>query len=60
MCESEAMGFDYVMVQEHFFQPDGYAPSVPVFLTLLAERTRTIRIGSYIYILPLHHAAQLA
>ncbi|WP_433377876.1 LLM class flavin-dependent oxidoreductase [Streptosporangium sp. CA-115845] len=60
MCESEAMGFDYVMVQEHFFQPDGYAPSVPVFLTLLAERTRTIRIGSYVYILPLHHAAMLA
>jgi len=60
LVESEAMGFDYVMVQEHFFQPDGYAPSVPVFLTLLAERTRTIRIGSYIYILPLHHAAQLA
>src|SRR6478736_3595357 len=60
MVEAEAMGFDYLMVQEHFFQKDGYAPSVPVFLTLLAERTHTARIGSYVYILPLHHAAQLA
>jgi alkanesulfonate monooxygenase SsuD/methylene tetrahydromethanopterin reductase-like flavin-dependent oxidoreductase (luciferase family) len=32
MVEAEAMGFDYLMVQEHFFQKDGYAPSVPVFL----------------------------
>jgi alkanesulfonate monooxygenase SsuD/methylene tetrahydromethanopterin reductase-like flavin-dependent oxidoreductase (luciferase family) len=40
--------------------PDGYAPSVPVFLTALAERTTTARLGSYIYILPLHHPLQLA
>src|SRR4029079_17938283 len=52
MVEAEAMGFDYLMVQEHFFQKDGYAPSVPVFLTLLAERTHTARIGSAVYILP--------
>lgn len=60
MCEAEALGFDYVMVQEHFFTADGYAPSVPVFLALLAQRTSRVRIGSYIYILPLHHAALLA
>ncbi|HTY49875.1 MAG TPA: LLM class flavin-dependent oxidoreductase [Steroidobacteraceae bacterium] len=60
MREAEALGFDYVMTQEHFFTADGYAPSVPIFLALLAERTRRVRIGSYIYILPLHHAALLA
>ena len=60
MSEAAAMGFDCLLVQEHFFQRDGYAPSVPVFLTALIERTSTIRIGSYTYILPLHHAAQLA
>lgn len=58
--QAEAMGFDYLLVQEHFFTRDGYAPSVPVFLTLLCERTRTVRIGSYIYVLPLHNPAQLA
>jgi len=60
MVEAEAMGFDSLLIQEHFFQEDGYAPSVPVFLTALAERTSRARIGSYTYILPLHHAAQLA
>lgn len=60
MTEAEAMGFDTLLVQEHFFQPDGYSPSVPVFLTALSERTTTARLGSYTYILPLHHAAQLA
>jgi len=60
MCEAEAMGFDYLMVQEHFFTRDGYAPSVPVFLSQLATRTSCARIGSYLYVLPLHHAGLLA
>jgi alkanesulfonate monooxygenase SsuD/methylene tetrahydromethanopterin reductase-like flavin-dependent oxidoreductase (luciferase family) len=60
MLQAEAMGFDYLLVQEHFFVADGYGPSVPIFLTLLAERTTRARIGSYTYVLPLHHAAQLA
>lgn len=60
MTEAEAMGFDYLLVQEHFFTRDGYGPSVPIFLTLLAQRTKRARIGSYTYVLPLHHAAQLA
>ena len=58
--EAEAMGFDSLMVQEHFFQPDGYAPSLPIFLTLLAERTKRAHIGAYTYVLPLHNPAQLA
>jgi alkanesulfonate monooxygenase SsuD/methylene tetrahydromethanopterin reductase-like flavin-dependent oxidoreductase (luciferase family) len=60
MVQAEAMGFDYLSIQEHFFTKDGYAPSVPVFLTALIERTKTARVGTYTYILPLHHAAQLA
>ncbi len=60
MVQVEDLGFDYVLVQEHFFTGDGYAPSIPVFLALLAERTSRIRIGSNLSILPLHHPAQLA
>ena len=60
LTEAEAMGFDAVLVQQHFFQPDGYGPSIPILLTLLAERTRKIRIGSYLHILPLHSPAALA
>ncbi len=60
LSEAEAMGFDCVMVQQHFFQRDGYGPSIPILLTLLAERTQRVRIGSYLYILPLYNPAQLA
>jgi probable F420-dependent oxidoreductase len=60
LCQAEALGFDSVHVQEHFFQADGYAPSMPVFLALLAERTRRVRLGSYVYVLPLHHPVALA
>jgi alkanesulfonate monooxygenase SsuD/methylene tetrahydromethanopterin reductase-like flavin-dependent oxidoreductase (luciferase family) len=60
MTEAAAMGFDQLLVQEHFFTTDGYGASVPVFQSLLIERTKNVRIGSHTYILPLHHAAQLA
>ncbi|MGE0384115.1 MAG: LLM class flavin-dependent oxidoreductase [Gammaproteobacteria bacterium] len=60
MTQGEQMGFDALLVQEHFFMDDGYGPSVPVFLAVLAERTRTARIGSFIQILPLHNPAKLA
>ena len=58
--QAEALGFDSLLVQEHFFTEDGYAPSMPVFLTSLIERTSNARVGSYVYIAPLHHPAQLA
>jgi hypothetical protein len=38
ICEAESMGFDYVGIQEHFFTDDGYGPSIPIFITMLAER----------------------
>ena len=60
MREAEAMGFGTLLVQEHFFTADGYGPSVPVLLTALAERTRRARLGSYLYILPLHNPVALA
>lgn len=58
--QAEAMGFDYLMVQEHYFTADAYAPSVPIFLTALIERTKSVRLGSYTYVLPLHNAIALA
>lgn len=60
LTEGEKMGFHALLVQEHFFTADGYGPSVPIFLAVLAERTSTCRIGSYIQILPFHNPAKLA
>lgn len=58
--EAERLGFDGLLVQEHFFTPDGYGPSVPIFLSTLIERTTTARLGSYVYVAPLHHPLALA
>jgi alkanesulfonate monooxygenase SsuD/methylene tetrahydromethanopterin reductase-like flavin-dependent oxidoreductase (luciferase family) len=58
--EAERLGFDSLLVQEHFFSADGYGPSVPIFLSQLISRTTTARIGSYIYVAPLHHPLALA
>ena len=60
MGEAEAMGFDTLQVQEHFFTDDGYGPSMPVFLSVLADRTSRVRLMAYIYVLPLRNPAQLA
>ena len=60
IVNAEKAGYDYVWVTEHFFQEDGYGPSMPAMIAVLCERTSTIRIGSGIYVLPLHHPVQLA
>jgi alkanesulfonate monooxygenase SsuD/methylene tetrahydromethanopterin reductase-like flavin-dependent oxidoreductase (luciferase family) len=60
MEEAARLGFDYVLVQEHFFTPDGYGPAPAVFMTALIERTSGVRIGTNSYVLPLHHPAALA
>lgn len=58
--EAERLGFDSLLVQEHFFTDDGYAPSMPIFLSKVIDRTDRARVGSYIYIAPLHHPLALA
>ena len=60
LVEAERDGLDCAWIPEHFFTDNGFGPSMPMILTLLIERTQRMRIGSDIYILPQHHAAQLA
>ena len=60
LIEAEGDGLDCAWIPEHFFTDNGFGPSMPMILTLLIERTERMRIGSDIYILPQHHAAQLA
>ena len=60
LIDAEAHGLDCAWIPEHFFTADGFGPSIPMILTVLIERTSTMRIGSDIYILPQHYAAQLA
>jgi alkanesulfonate monooxygenase SsuD/methylene tetrahydromethanopterin reductase-like flavin-dependent oxidoreductase (luciferase family) len=46
-------------VAEHHGTPLGYAASPSVFLAAVAERTKRIKIGPLIYILPLYHPLRL-
>ncbi len=44
---------------EHHGTPLGYASSPSIFLAAAAQRTKRIKIGPLIYILPLYHPLRL-
>jgi alkanesulfonate monooxygenase SsuD/methylene tetrahydromethanopterin reductase-like flavin-dependent oxidoreductase (luciferase family) len=46
-------------VAEHHSTPIGMAPSPSVFLSAVAQRTKTLRFGPMVYALPLHHPLRL-
>jgi alkanesulfonate monooxygenase SsuD/methylene tetrahydromethanopterin reductase-like flavin-dependent oxidoreductase (luciferase family) len=53
-------GFDNVWLSEHHLCDDGYAPSVLPIASAIAARTRTIRIGTAVMLLPFHNPIRLA
>ena len=55
----ERAGFYAYHVAEHHSTPIGMAPSPSVFLTAIAQRTKTLRFGPMVYALPLHHPLRL-
>jgi alkanesulfonate monooxygenase SsuD/methylene tetrahydromethanopterin reductase-like flavin-dependent oxidoreductase (luciferase family) len=48
-------GFYAYHLAEHHFTPLGMAPSPSVFLSAIAQRTRQLRFGTFVYVLPAHH-----
>lgn len=46
-------------VAEHHGTPLGYAPSPSVLLSAVAQRTRRMRIGPLVYMLPMYHPLRL-
>ncbi len=52
-------GFHGYHVAEHHATPLGVAPSPGVWLGAIAQRTRTIRFGPLVYLLPLYHPLKL-
>lgn len=46
-------------VAEHHSTPLGYAPSPGLLLAAVAQRTKRIRIGPLVYLLPLYHPLRL-
>ena len=57
---AEQLGFDSVWLTEHHFCDDGYSPSPLVIASAIAARTRTMRIGTNLMLLPLYHPVRVA
>ena len=52
-------GFFAYHIAEHHATPVGMAPSPGVFLSAVAQRTRRLRFGPLVYLLPLYHPLRL-
>jgi probable F420-dependent oxidoreductase len=57
---AETIGYDDVWLTEHHFCEDGHAPSILPIAAAVAARTRSIRIGTSVLLLPLHDAVRVA
>jgi len=61
MAASEDLGFDALWANEHHFHAyGGHIPSPPVFLAALAQRTKRVRLGTSIIVMPLHNPIEIA
>jgi alkanesulfonate monooxygenase SsuD/methylene tetrahydromethanopterin reductase-like flavin-dependent oxidoreductase (luciferase family) len=60
-CElGEALGYDTFFCAEHHFHEYGVVPDPAVMLSALAQRTKTIRLGTAISILTFHDPRRIA
>lgn len=60
MLAAEALGYRSVWIAEHHFNDYGLCPTPPVLASYVAARTRALRIGMGVSLLPLHHPVDLA
>lgn len=58
---AESLGFDSLWVTEHHFRCfGGMMPSPQLILAAAAQRTRRMRLGASVSILPMHHPLRIA
>lgn len=57
---AEALGFDTFLIAEHHFHEYGAVPDPVVLLPVLAERTKRIRLGPAISVLPFRNPIEVA
>ena len=55
----DRLGFHSYFVAEHHATPLGLAPSPGIFLSSVAQRTKRIRLGPLVYLLPLYDPLRL-
>tara|TARA_B100001142_G_scaffold204157_1_gene202559 strand:- start:190 stop:1254 length:1065 start_codon:yes stop_codon:yes gene_type:complete len=57
---ADELGFNTVWLAEHHFSSYGYLPYPLMMAIKIAERTKSIRVGTAVLVLPLHHPIKLA
>jgi alkanesulfonate monooxygenase SsuD/methylene tetrahydromethanopterin reductase-like flavin-dependent oxidoreductase (luciferase family) len=57
---AEELGFRSVWLTEHHFCDDGYTPSPLVIAAAIGARTKQMRIGTNLLVLPLHDPMRIA
>jgi alkanesulfonate monooxygenase SsuD/methylene tetrahydromethanopterin reductase-like flavin-dependent oxidoreductase (luciferase family) len=57
---AEELGFESFWIAEHHFHEYGAIPAPPVFLAAAAQRTRRIRLGAAVVVLPFHNPLLVA
>ena len=58
--EAEALGYDSIFVVEHHFTGFGQVSASLNLLTWVAARTKTLRLGTAVIVLPWHNPVLLA
>lgn len=58
--EADRLGFAAIWIAEHHFRALGTVPNPAVLLSAIAERTRRIRLGPAVSVLPLRDPIQVA
>jgi alkanesulfonate monooxygenase SsuD/methylene tetrahydromethanopterin reductase-like flavin-dependent oxidoreductase (luciferase family) len=56
----EELGYDHVWLTEHHFTEDAYNPVPLAMACALAARTRSIRIGTFVMLMPFMHPVRAA
>jgi alkanesulfonate monooxygenase SsuD/methylene tetrahydromethanopterin reductase-like flavin-dependent oxidoreductase (luciferase family) len=57
---AEDLGYDAIYITEHHFTDDDWAPSPLMLLSAIAMRTKRIRLGTFVGLLPFYHPVRLA
>ncbi len=57
---AEEIGYDDVWLTEHHFAEDGHAPSPLIQAAAIAVKTKRMRIGTGVLLLPLYHPVRVA
>jgi alkanesulfonate monooxygenase SsuD/methylene tetrahydromethanopterin reductase-like flavin-dependent oxidoreductase (luciferase family) len=57
---AESLGFDSIWLSEHHFWFDGYCPADIVAAAAILARTKTLRVGTAVLLLPMHSVEKVS